>query len=197
MNAGHDSGLPDYSGGYGPSGGQGGHLDDPYAVGPASTDPSANDPYATDPYSSSASGSYSSDPSAGDPLLHSASVPGAPQSQQQIQHPAALHPGGPIPQGPPQFGAFQAPLPSSGMAIAGFVLGLVGLVMCGGLTSPFGIYFSARGMKETEPTARELKSGRGLAIAGMVTSLVGLIPLLFMLLYAALMIVGIVMSVTA
>lgn len=193
MNAGHDSGLPDYSGGHGPSGWQGGYLDDPYAVGSASTDP-----YATDPHSSSSSGSYSSGPHpsapyAGDQFLAAGPAPGAPQTQ----HPTAPHPTGPIPQGPPQFGAFQTPLPSSSAAITGFVLGLVGLVMCGGLTSPFGIYFSAQGMKETEPTARELKGGRGLAIAGMVTSLVGLILLLFMLLYVALMIVGLVMSATA
>lgn len=104
---------------------------------------------------------------------------------------------GPYPAGPPQFGAFQAPLPSSGAAITGFVLGLVGLVMCGGLTSPFGIWFSARGMNETAPTSREPRGGRGLAIAGLVISLVGLIPLFFLLLHLAVMIFGLVMAITA
>lgn len=104
---------------------------------------------------------------------------------------------GPYPAGPPQFGAFQAPLPSSGAAIAGFVLGLVGLVMCGGLTSPFGIWFSARGMNETALTSREPRGGRGLAIAGLVMSLVGLIPLFFLLLYLAVMAFGMVMAITA
>ncbi|WP_394216975.1 DUF4190 domain-containing protein [Brachybacterium vulturis] len=128
------------------------------------------DPYASDPY---AAGPYAPDPYAAGP------------------------PPGPSPVGPPQFGAFPAPLPSSNAAIAGFVLGLVGLAMCGGLTSPFGIWFSAQGMKETAPTARAPRGGRGLAIAGLVTSLVGLIPLFILLLYGAFMIVGLVMAATA
>lgn len=95
------------------------------------------------------------------------------------------------PMGPPQYGAFPPPLPSSNAALAGFVLGLAGLVMCGGLTSPFGIWFSAVGMKDTGPEASMPKGGRGLAVAGLVTSLIGLIPLLFVLLYLAVVLVGI------
>lgn len=199
MNAGHDSGLPDYSGGQGPYGGQGpsggqdGRPEDPYAAGPTSIDPYARNPYASDPYPSEPSGRYSSDPfssapAAGDPLLGAGSAPGGPP---------AHHPSVPAPQGPPRFGAFPAPVPSSSAAITGFVLGVLGVTMCGGLTSPFGIFFSSRGLQETAPTARELKGGRGLAVAGMVTSLVGLIPLLFILLYVGLIIVGLIMSAVA
>ncbi|WP_157773370.1 DUF4190 domain-containing protein [Brachybacterium vulturis] len=166
MNAEHDDGLPDHSGGYDPYGQRRGHHDDPSGVGYGVTDPYASDPHAADPY---ASGPYATGP----------------------------HPAGPVPVGPPQFGAFPAPLPSSNAAITGFVLGLLGLAMCGGLTSPIGIWFSARGMKETAPTATAPRGGRGLAIAGLVTSLVGLIPLCFLLLYGVMMIVGLVMAATA
>lgn len=92
--------------------------------------------------------------------------------------------------GPSPYGGFSPAPPSSSAAVAGFVLGVLGLTLCGGLTSPFGVYFAAQGMKETGPAAALPKSGRGLAIAGLVTSLVGLIPLLFVLLYIVLVILG-------
>ena len=183
MSTGHDSGFPGRSGGYDPYRQQSGHFDDPYGVGRA-TDAYAIDPYgAGDPTDPHATDPYATDPCATDSYASSAR-----QAQQPV---------GPYPTGPPQFGAFQAPLPSSGAAIAGFVLGLVGLVMCGGLTSPFGIWFSARGMNETALTSREPMGGRGLAIAGLVMSLVGLIPLFFLLLYLAVMAFGMVMAITA
>lgn len=90
---------------------------------------------------------------------------------------------GPYPAGPPVHGAFAPPPPSSGAAITGFVLGLLGVLMCGGLTAPFGLVFSAIGMKETGAAAPLPKGGRGLAIAGLVTSLIGMIPLLTIVLY--------------
>ena len=98
---------------------------------------------------------------------------------------------------PPRYGAFPAPLPTSGAGITGFVLGLVGLVMCMGLTSPFGIWFSARGLRETAPTATRPMNGRGLAVAGMALSVLGLFPLLVLLAYAALAVIGIVAATTA
>src|SRR5699024_8614215 len=77
---------------------------------------------------------------------------------------------GPYPAGPPVHGAFAPPPPSSGAAITGFVLGLLGVLMCGGLTAPFGLVFSAIGMKETGAASPLPKGGRGLAIAGLVRS---------------------------
>lgn len=179
MNAGHDNGFPDYSGGNDPYGQQGGYRDDPYASGSVASDPYANASASSDPYA---------DPYALDPLLTDGYASGALQAQP---------PAGPHPMGPPQYGAFQAPLPSSSAAITGFVLGLVGLVMCGGLTSPFGIIFSAKGMKETAPTASPMMGGRGLAIAGLVISLIGLLPLLLMLFYIVVIVISIVGSATA
>lgn len=181
MSTGHGGGFPDYSGGEGgDSDGYGhegyGHEYDPYAVGPGGTDPYASEPYpagpeGADPY---ASAPYVSEPHPAGP------------------YPAGPYPAGPHPAGPPQYGAYPPPLPSSNAALAGFVLGLAGLVMCAGLPSPFGIWFSAVGMKETGPEASVPKGGRGFAVAGLVTSLIGLIPLLFVLLYFALIIIGFV-----
>ena len=199
MSTGHDSGSPEHSGGYDPFGHRSGHVEDPYRSGSDGTAP-----YAADPYASDLNGGdpYATDPFAGDPYASDpyATAPSASDPYATAPHasaPPAQPPVGPYPAGPPRFGDFRAPLPSSGAAITGFVLGLVGLVMCGGLTSPFGIWFSARGMKETALTSREPMSGRGLAIAGLVISLVGLIPLFFLLLYVAVMIFGMVMAITA
>lgn len=81
----------------------------------------------------------------------------------------------------------QAPS-SSGMAIAGLVLGIVSFVACAGLTAPLGLIFSIMGMRETAPTAANPKGGRGLAIAGLVTSIIGCLMLLAVIAYFVLII---------
>lgn len=189
MSTGHGGGFPDYSGGYGTA--QGGYgagddapygsehgapwqgglpVEDPYAVGPGGVDPYARDPLSADGYGPV----FSSDP------YGTAGHGAAPST---AQHPGA-HPAG-----SPGYGHFPPAPPSSGSAIAGFVLGLLGITMCSGLTAPFGIIFSAMGMKETGPGATTAKGGRGFAIAGLVTSLIGLLPLALVLFYIVMVIV--------
>jgi len=176
MSTGNGSGLPDYTGGHD-------RAEDAYRVeGDPYEDPYAADPLAADGFAPAfgcAGGASWSQQTPPGPVFSGAY--GAPSQ----------------PLGPPQYGAFPPPLPSSNSALAGFVLGLAGLLMCGGLTSPFGIWFSALGMKETGPEASMPKGGRGLAVAGLVTSLIGLIPLLFVLLYLALVLVGIISAATS
>lgn len=85
--------------------------------------------------------------------------------------------------------------PSSGMAIAGMVLGIASFVACAGLTAPLGLIFSIMGMRETSPTATNPKGGRGLAITGLVTSIIGCLVLLFVIAYVVLIIgVGVATS---
>lgn len=59
---------------------------------------------------------------------------------------------------------------TNGMAIAGFVLSLVGC-------SPLGLIFSILGMNQTK--ADPSQGGRGLAIAGLVISIIGLVGYFF------------------
>ncbi len=73
--------------------------------------------------------------------------------------------------------------PSSGLGIAGFVLGLLSLTVCGGITGPFGLVLSILGMRETAPGSTPPKSGRGLAIAGLVLSILGTLMLLAFVAY--------------
>lgn len=181
MDARQDRGLPDF-GSRDPHEDERARSEDRTAAGPSVADPYATDPYAGYP--------YVGNEHAGDPY--------APHAVSSPQHP---YPAGPPqyshPSGPPVYGAFPPPLPSSSAAVTGFVLGLLGIVMCGGLTSPVGIWFSARGMRETGPTATRPMGGRGLAVAGMTLSLVGLIPLLFLLLYVAFAVIGFAVAMTA
>ncbi len=65
----------------------------------------------------------------------------------------------------------------SGMAIAGFVCGLVGLGLFLGTGWPFllgtlGLVFSAIGLGQT---GEDRKKGKGLAIAGLITSIIAII----------------------
>jgi hypothetical protein len=69
--------------------------------------------------------------------------------------------------------------------VAGFVTGLVGLVLCwvpilGLLLAGTGIVLSAVGMSQ----GRRTGAGTGLAIAGLVCGIVGVIPALFIFLPA-------------
>lgn len=198
MSTGHGSGRPDYSGGYGSDGG------DPYGVDRSYG--GAHDPYgqtASAPEGPYAVGSEGTDPYARDPLDADGFGPvfgteaEAPASGYAA---AASAPGQPYPTqypGPHGYGPYTPPPPSSGAAITSLVLGLLALTMCAGLTAPVGVIFAAKGMKETGPHAPTVKSGRGLAIAGLVTSLIGLIPFLFLLLYIGMMVLVIVVEMSA
>lgn len=206
MSTGYGSGLPDYDGGPGRGSTGDGHGGEAsYGSGPSATDPYATDDHATDPY---AQDPYAQDPYAADPLNADGfgpvfgSSPQAPSggyavaaydsSQQYGSQQYGAHPSG-----PPGYGYYPPPLPSSGAGITGLVLGLLALTMCAGLTAPIGIIFAAKGMKETGPTATNPKGGRGLAIAGLVTSLIGMIPFLFLVAYIAFIIVAIIAGATS
>lgn len=192
MSTQQPGGLPDYHGGYGESDPYGSDSgagwpqsapEDPYAVGPEGTDPYANDSLDADgfgPVFGNGAESHSGGAVATAGAVHPAS--GQPYPWQQ--HPA------PYP-GPQGYGPYSPPPPSSGAAITSLVLGLLALTMCAGLTSPVGIIFAAKGMKETGPSAPAPKGGRGLAIAGLVTSLVGLLPLLIFVFYIVIFVLAI------
>lgn len=212
MSTGHGGGLPDYSGGadeHGRGGaGSAQHQDpyaqqsDPYAQRP---DPYAqrSDPYAQpqDPYALDRS-PYEPGPdpyaSGHDPYARShdpLTADGfAPVFGESASAPARGY-GVPVPPaGAAVYGSFPPRPVMSGMAITGFVVGLAGLFLCGGLVSPIGIIFSALGLRETGPDASPPAAGRGLAVAGLVTSLIGLVPLILMGIYVVLMFVGTVVS---
>ncbi|AXK46013.1 DUF4190 domain-containing protein [Brachybacterium saurashtrense] len=155
---------------------------DPYAVEQGSS--ASADPYAARPQEADGFGPVFGAPQSGASGHGTAPSPYAAPAQ------AGSAPYGAPPSGGPQYGGFAPVPPSSGAATAGLVLGVLALTMCAGLTAPFGIWFSAKGMKETGPEAATARSGRGLAIAGLVTSLIGLIPLLFILAYVAVIIIA-------
>lgn len=199
MSTGHGSDLPDYSGGYGsgsagdPYGSSASHgreydpysqsefaQQDPYAVGDDGRDPYATDPLEADGFGPSFGSSSSS--GEGSPGGYTTAPP--PYPAQSVQ-PYGAPPSGPqgyYPPAGPQ-GYYPPALPSSRAAVTGFVLGLLALTLCAGLTAPVGIFFSAKGMKDTAPGATEPQGGRGLAIAGLVTNLIGLLPFVIMMLY--------------
>lgn len=147
---------------------------------------SASDPYGSgnDPYGS-ANDAYVSDfaPTSGDPFASSAAGFDARSTSSSFgpQFGAA-------PQGVYAHPVAMAP-PSSGLGIAGFILGILSLTFCSGITGPFGLVLSIMGMKETAPGATPPKSGRGLAIAGLVLSILGTLVLLAVVAYIVFMIV--------
>ena len=198
MSTQQPGGLPDYHGGYGdrdPYGSDSGagwsHSapEDPYAVGPDGTDPYASEPLDADGFGP-VFGSAAENPAGGGAVA----MAGAGQPYSGQQHPGQAYPGhqhpAPYP-GPQGYGPYAPPPPSSGAAITSLVLGLLALTMCAGLTSPVGIIFAAKGMKETGPSAPAPKGGRGLAIAGLVTSLIGLLPLLIFVFYIVIFVLAI------
>ena len=85
--------------------------------------------------------------------------------------------------------AVQPAPPSSGLGIAGFVIGLLGLTLCGTLVSPVGLVLSILGMRETSPTATPPKGGRGLTITGLILSIIGTVALLLIIAYFVVMFV--------
>jgi hypothetical protein len=98
------------------------------------------------------------------------SLPSYPQYAAQPYGP------GPLPAAPPIGYAYGQPVApkNSGMAIAGFVLSVVGAIPCFWfwflqIPGYLGVIFSMIGMKATKGG---LRKGRGLAIAGLVVGLV-------------------------
>ena len=88
--------------------------------------------------------------------------------------------GGPVPQQPmyaPQQVFVQAAAPTNGLGVAGFVTGLLGLVLCwvpwlGILLAGVGIVLSGIAI----PQGKKKGAGIGLAIAGLVCGIIALIP---------------------
>jgi hypothetical protein len=77
------------------------------------------------------------------------------------------------------------PPPGNGIGVAGFVTGLVGLVLfwvpiLGLILAGTGVALSAVGMSQ----GRKTGASTGLAIAGLVCGIVGVIPALFFVLPA-------------
>ena len=70
------------------------------------------------------------------------------------------------------------PTKYSGKAIAGFVLGLVGMVVSAVICGTLGIIFSALGMSDVKKNG---KKGFGLAVAGLVVSIIDIVLWLLML----------------
>jgi hypothetical protein len=63
--------------------------------------------------------------------------------------------------------------PTSGLAVASLVLGIVGLLsFVYGVGSLLAVIFGAIGMKQTQDGQR---GGRGMAIAGLVMGIIGLV----------------------
>ena len=81
----------------------------------------------------------------------------------------------PLPGVPPPFSSIGQPLlKNSGMAVAGFVCSLLGLMCCGPLFSTLGLAFSIIGVVEVNRNPRQL-TGKNLAIAGIIIATVGLL----------------------
>ena len=161
-----------------------------YAAQPAEREgsygSSASDPYAV-------SGPYSaSDPYAVQDSFSSPD-PYSPHSSSAAQNPYAAPYAGPghPPGGPSPW--MQPPRQTSSMALAGFVVSLVSLVMYS-LAAPVGLVLSLIGMRDTGASASTPQEGRGFAIAGLVLSILGCLALLAVIAYFVLVIVGAVLA---
>jgi hypothetical protein len=111
-----------------------------------------------------------------------------PPAPQGYSAPAPQGYNAPAPQGyaapaPPPYGyAVAPPAPSNGIGIAGFVCGLVGLVLCwvpwlGLLLALVGIALSAVGISQGKKKGASI----GLPIAGLVCGIIAVIPQIFVL----------------
>jgi len=79
----------------------------------------------------------------------------------------------PLPSAPPPLPSAGAhPLKHSGMAVAGFVCGLLGLMCCGPVASILGLVFSIIGLMEINRNPTQL-TGKSMAIAGIILAIVG------------------------
>src|SRR4051794_26223857 len=94
----------------------------------------------------------------------------------------------PMPYGSPPgyapvgYPAYAPPAPTNGVGVAGFVTGLVGLVLCwipflGFLLAGTGVVLSGVGISQ----GRKTGASTGLAIAGLVCGIIGAIPGLLVL----------------
>lgn len=170
-----------------------GHQGEPaggYAAQPAerggSHSSSASDPYAVSDLNS-ASDPYAFQDSFSSPDPYRVQNPSAVQSPYAAPSAGPGHPpGGPSPW-------MQPPRQTSSMALAGFVVGLVSLMMCS-LASPVALVLSVLGMRDTGPSAATPQDGRGFAITGLVLSILGCLALLAVIAYFALIIVGAVLT---
>lgn len=73
---------------------------------------------------------------------------------------------------PPGYGGYPQPAKSSnGMAIAGLVCGIVGLLILAVVLGPLAIIFGGVGLSRSNKGA----SGKGMAIAGIVLGIVDLV----------------------
>lgn len=156
------------------------HEMDPYGVGPGGSDPYAVDgtasgpsPYAPGPVGLGGPAPYG--PPAG---FSGADLSGA-------GYPGSGFPGDGIAGGPqhPGYpgGLYALMPPTSGMAVTGFILGLLSFILCPGLLAPAGLIFSILGVRETSARRDIPRRGRGLAIAGLVLSIVCLVLAALML----------------
>lgn len=71
----------------------------------------------------------------------------------------------------PPTGPFHPPREENGMAVAGLVLAILGLVCCGPIFSTLGLIFSCIALSRASHYPQQ--SGRAMAIAGIVISLIG------------------------
>jgi hypothetical protein len=97
----------------------------------------------------------------------------------------ALHPPPPGGYPPPAVASRPAPVggyeyasaperKTNGMAVAGFVCGILSLICCGPLFGVLGLTFSSLGLRQIKRDPGQFK-GRGLAIAGLSLSSVGFV----------------------
>ena len=151
-----------------------GRSSDPYAAdGARGQDPYATGPYGDDPYGSGSTAPYGGGaPHDGYGSFSSPSAPPAGAGHGSVG-PAY----GPGPAWPASAPGYAPPPPTSPMALTGFIVGLVSLVMCSGLPAPLGLVFSILGMRDTAPGAEPAQAGRGFAIAGLVISICGTLVL--------------------
>ena len=74
--------------------------------------------------------------------------------------------------------ADQAENQGNGMAVAGFVCGVVGLIVAGVILGPLAVVFSAIGISKAKKEGRPLK---GLAVAGLVLGIVATVGALIVI----------------
>lgn len=166
-----------------------GRSPDPYAPdGTWEQDPYATSAHGGDPYGSGSADPYGT--SGGDPYGTGGAGPyGGGAFSSPAGPPAAAGHGsvgptyGPGPAWPVSAPGYAPPLPTSAMALTGFIVSLVSLVLCSGLTAPVGLVFSILGMRDTAPGVERAQAGRGFAIAGLVISIVGTLMLAAVVLY--------------
>lgn len=160
---------------------------DPYGTSSERHDPygssASADPYASAEQRGAADPYGTADPYGSAEQRGAADPHGAPQFGGGVQDPYVPLPSGLSPGYYTAPGYAVAAPPSSGLGIAGFVVGLLGLTLCGTLVSPVGLVLSILGMRETAPTATPPKGGRGLTITGLVLSIIGTVGLLGIIAY--------------